>query len=427
MNQQGIATLLLTTLMLSLAFLVVGRSALVSRYQLRDVQDDVKSSQSFWLAEGELECLWTQEHSSYTGEQLPDECRNIKHESWLSAPHEKLLTVSVGSTTLQKRYALPLPDVSGVIKTTSHLVLTQNAMFAPDPGSSVSENHWRCMVLRYKYDFFAPSVTTYHPEQLPYQPYTGFPQRAGQQCTEQYHSVGRDAQHVRSDYRHDPELFPFKDLFGIDVSHWFLVMSHSGVGRVPESLDEPVTGEIRYSDASRLPVSHLNADCASQIRDVILRGKMIIWVYGGCVLSDLDIRQINQAVESEFPHHGIILVIQDGLVGINSNHPLQGMLYQLLTPEHTGMPFHNWGKTSLLAEIKQSLSQLSPLLDIDLGQVNYFQVGSFYPSAGLVLDADQHFAIIQGEIDFHYRRDLLMKALSQVRPASWLGASWYEP
>jgi hypothetical protein len=69
----------------------------------------------------------------------------------------------------------------------------------------------------------------------------------------------------------------------------------------------------------------------------------------------------------------------------------------------------------------------APQADISPEQVSYFQFGSFYSAAGLVLDADRRFAVIQGRIDFHYRRDLLMKPLSLIRPAQWRGESWYEP
>ncbi|MDW6003330.1 hypothetical protein [Vibrio mangrovi] len=426
-RQQGIATLLLTALMLSIALMVVGRSALITRYQLADVQQEIKRSQSFWKAEGELECLWTQERSAYAKETLPVQCQQVKHETRFLPPDKKLFTVTAGTTTLQKYYRLSLPDLSGVVKATSHLILTDNASFAPDPGHQLPDGRWACVVLRYKYDFSAPSVTTYHPEQLPYPLYRGFPSQTEQRCAGQYHTVASRAQAAKSDYLYTPTLSPFRDLFGVDVQQWFQVMSHPRIGRVPESLDNSVTGQFRYTDSSQLPVSRLNPDCATQIEDVISHGKMIIWVYGGCVLSDPDIQQINRVIQAKFPQQGIILLIQDGLVGIKSQHSLQGMLYQLVTPEHAAMLFREWASTSLQAELKKSLARLDPEQEITSEQVSYFQSGSFYPFGGLVLDAERRFALVQGSLDFRYRRDLLIKPLSLIRPTSWRGESWYEP
>ncbi|SIO95684.1 hypothetical protein [Vibrio spartinae] len=425
LRQQGAATLLLTTLMISLMLIVVGRSALLSRYQLAEVQHEVERRQSFWLAEGELECLWTQERSRHAGESLPSACQQIEHQVQLVSPQDQQLTVTVGKTTLQKRYRLPLPDSAGAVKTSSRLILMKRASFAPDLARLHTDGRWQCIALRYKYDFYAPSVTTYHPEQLPYRLYAGLPSDS-ERCAGTYHSVDLPGKDAKSDYQHTPNLSPFRDLFGLAVRDWFQVMSNPQVGRIPQSLNETVNGPMRYQRAVELPHSQLNPECGSQIEDLIWHGKMIIWVYGGCVLSDLDIQRMNRAIQAKFPQQGIIVLIQDGLVGIESHHSLQGMLYQFISPQHANMVFQAWGDTALQAALIKSLAQ-APLPNILPEQVSYFQLGAFYPAGGLVLDADRRFAVVQGRLDFHYRRDLLIQPLSLIRPAEWRGESWYEP
>ncbi|WP_059120219.1 hypothetical protein [Vibrio sp. MEBiC08052] len=423
-RQRGAATLLLTTLMVSLMLIVVGRATLLSRYQLAEVQHEIERRQSFWLAEGELECLWTQVRSVQAGESLPSACQQIAHQVRWASPRDRQLTATVGTTTLHKRYRLPLPDSAGVVKTSSRLMLMKHAAFAPDLARLSTENGWECIALRYKYDVYAPSLTTYHPDQLPYRLYQGFPSDSGR-CAESYHSVDLSAKSARSDYQYSPTLSPFRDLFGVAVQDWFQVMSNPQVGRIPASLNE-ASGQIRYQNALELPHSQLNPECASQIEDLIWQGKMIIWVYGGCVLSDLDIQRINVAIQAQFSQQGIIVLIQDGLVGIESHHPLQGMLYQFISPQHANMVFQGWADTGLQAALIKSLAQ-APQYNISPEQVSYFQLGSFYPAGGLVLDADKRFAVVQGRIDFHYRRDLMSKPLSLIRPAEWRGESWHEP
>ncbi|WP_157634996.1 hypothetical protein [Vibrio rhizosphaerae] len=424
-RQRGAATLLLTTLMVSLMLIVAGRAALLSRYQLAEVQHDIERRQSFWLAEGGLECLWAQVRSNQAGQTLPSACQPIEHQiQWIS-PREQQLTVTVGKTTLQKRYRLPLPDMAGSVKTTSRLILTQPAAFAPDVARFNLSGDWACIALRYKYDFYAPSVTTYHPDQLPYLLYSGFPVHSGR-CAASYHSVELPAKSAQSDYQYTPGLSPFQDLFGVPVQRWFDVMSQPQVGRIPDTLNDAVSGNLRYTTASALPQARLNQKCGSQIEDLVWRGEMIIWVYGGCVLSDPDVQRINTAIQTKFPRQGIILLIQDGVVGIESHHPLQGMLYQFISPQHPAMVFQSWGDTALQTTLIESLVSLKPQFSITPEQVSYFQHGSFYPAGGLVLDADRHFAVVQGRMDFHYRRDLLMTPLSLIRPARWLGGSWNE-
>ncbi len=424
-RQQGAATLLLTTLMISLMLFVVGRSALLSRYQLAEVQHEIERRQSFWLAEGELECLWTQARSRHAGETLPSACQQIEHQVKLVSPQDQQLTATVGTTTLQKRYRLPLPDSAGAVKTSSRLILMKQASFAPALARLNTGGRWQCIALRYKYDFYAPSVTTYHPEQLSYPLYSGLPGDSGR-CAGSYHSVDLPAKDAKSDYQHTPGLSPFRDLFGVAVQDWFQVMSNPQVGRIPQSLNETVNGQMRYQRAVELPHSQFNPECGAQIEDLIWHGKMIIWVYGGCVLSDLDVQRMNIAIQAKFPQQGIIVLIQDGLVGIESHHSLQGMLYQFISPQHASMGFQGWGDTTLQTALAESLAQ-APQPNISPEQVSYFQLGSFYPAGGLVLDADRRFAVVQGRIDFHYRRDLLMKPLSLIRPAQWRGESWYEP
>ncbi|SJN53453.1 hypothetical protein VR7878_00335 [Vibrio ruber DSM 16370] len=424
-RQQGAATLLLTALMISLMLIVVGRAAQLSRYQLTELQYETERRQSFWQAEGELECLWTQIRSVHAESALPSACQQIAHQIRSVSPREQQLTATVGTTTLQKRYRLPLPDSAATVKSSSRLILMKPASFAPDLARLHAAGDWQCIAVRYKYDFYAPSLTTYHPDQLPYPLYAGFPNDSGR-CHESYHSVALSAEHARSDYQHTPTLSPFRDLFGVAVQQWFQVMSNPQVGRIPASLNE-ASGQIRYQNALELPHSQLNPECAAQIENLIRQGKMIIWVYGGCVLSDLDVQRINTAIQAKFSQQGIIVLIQDGLVGIESHHPLQGMLYQFISPRHANIEFQNWRETELQTALIQSLAQQRPQRNISPEQVSYFQLGSFYPAGGLVLDADRRFAVVQGHVDFHYRRDLLIKPLSLIRPAKWRGESWYEP
>lgn len=65
--QQGIATLLITSILLSVALVVTLGSYKNLFYQIKRAQNEVKARQEHWLAEGGLECAYSnvKEKSSF--------------------------------------------------------------------------------------------------------------------------------------------------------------------------------------------------------------------------------------------------------------------------------------------------------------------------------------------------------------------------
>ncbi len=57
--QQGLATLLITSILLSIALAVTFGSYKNLFYQIKRAQNEVKARQEHWLAEGGLECVYS--------------------------------------------------------------------------------------------------------------------------------------------------------------------------------------------------------------------------------------------------------------------------------------------------------------------------------------------------------------------------------
>ncbi|MEI8631742.1 hypothetical protein P4S72_05850 [Vibrio sp. PP-XX7] len=419
MSERGAVTLLVTVMVMTTALILVMRSHQSVRYQVAALEAIRERRASFWQAEGLIECLWAQKYHAImggvdSGDISPCEIKTATVN--LSGQRTTSLVVTVGHVTLERRYKLPLPTTPGVMKSSSHLILTQKARFAPDPGEQDSNHQWQCAVLRYGHRFEAPSVTTYDLAQLTEKPYPDFPDLAGQTCATNYRSVAQDAAHTKQDYLYDPTLSLFEDLFGVDRAQWLQVMGSPDVGLVPLTLSLPA------SSSSLLPPPVFNQACAQQIIERIDQGKMIIWVYGGCVFSDQEIEQMNQAIRATFHDHGIILVVQDGLLGIKSDRAFLGMLFHFLSPDQQNKRFERWPEIPWFDDMQPIVSDRA----IPLEQLSYFQLGQFYPVAGLILDAELHFAVIDGALDFRYQRDWVMRPLSLIRPFSWASGSWDE-
>lgn len=57
--QQGVATLLITSILLSVALVITLGSYKTLFYQIKRAQNEVKARKEYWLAEGGLECIYT--------------------------------------------------------------------------------------------------------------------------------------------------------------------------------------------------------------------------------------------------------------------------------------------------------------------------------------------------------------------------------
>jgi hypothetical protein len=424
--ESGYSTLLLTSLIM-LVVLVVSIATYRSTFQyFRLVEYRIRSLKSHWQAEGAVECLFAAAQRHRLLSLDVNACERDVDELTISGNSMKSIKSLSGFSSIEKTFILPVADSLGAVKSSSTLILTSGATFSPDPGIQDENDLWKCIAVRYKKQFIAPSVTTYHPYQMDLIPYVGFPQHSKQPqlCASAYHSLASNSSHTKSDYVHDLELEPFRDLFGVQSSQWFSIMSNDAVGRIPMSLD--IDGKIRYSSADFLPEAHYVASCANDIVSRIRQGKDLIWVYGGCELIENDVTLINQAIEEKFADQGIILVVQNGVLAINSQQIFKGLVMQYTSPGSSLKAFGDWDKTSIYSHVSEYLTHFSTSSLFNSAQVSYFQVGRFNPLGGLLLSSDNTFAVIEGQLRFQYQRDLISQALSHIRPIHWVTGSWHD-
>ncbi|CAM3596361.1 hypothetical protein VA7868_02226 [Vibrio aerogenes CECT 7868] len=398
----GFVTLLVVIAMMTIAVALIRQPYLRIQQQSAEVSHEIHRAQSFWRAEGVLECLWWQVvkyHGLITDRQS---CLETGETLTISGQRVRSIRVQNQDVTLEQQYRLPLPTSVGVMKTSARLILTQPARFMPDPGEKVTDNLWSCVVLRYRLSFQAPSVTTYHPSSLAQKPYRDFPDSGGQLCQESHRTLAMNASNTRLDFLHDPAIAPFRDLFGLPRTEWRKVAQKS----------------------HHLPVAYpavWYAHCARQIIHEIQQGHLIVWVEGGCILSDEDIFLINQAIRMKFAEDGIILVVRDGAIGVSSDRSFRGAVIQLLTPSHQSEKFSGW----TVSPLYQALLPVISRYDIPIDQLSYFQSGRFFPLGGLYLATPGRYAVINGALDTRYDRDLILRASDLIKPVAWVPGSWY--
>ncbi len=422
--QRGYSTLLMTSMILLLVLVVSLASYRTIFQYYRIAQHRLVSLQDQWQAEGAIECVFAK---SKIGSLFPldiDECTQGVDQLDISGHLIKRVYALRGFSALSKEFVLPTAGSSGVIKTSANLVLGYSAKFEPDPGEINQDSDWQCVAIRYKHRLLASSLTTYHPYQMAQLPYNGFPESGEylQRCAMTHFSDHLSASYANGDYLYDADLDPFSDLFGVDESQWFSLIGLSSVGRVPASLDS--NGVFTYSAREQMPEAQFVSNCAEQIATRVNQGKDLVWVYGGCELNDRDISQINQAISLHFPSSGIILVVHNGLLAVQSQQLFRGMVMQFTSSDAGILPLDDWDQTTFSAQVDQFISQLADPHLTDSAQINYYQLGRFNPLGGLLLSSDDSYAVIQGQLDFHFQRDLIAPALSHVRPTHWVMASW---
>ncbi len=327
---------------------------------------------------------------------------------------------------LEYKLDLPQADRHGVIKSTTNLIFINDLTVSPDPGKPSGENLWQCASVIYKNSLYADSLSSSHPYLSPYFPYWGFTADAAQ-CHASHYSIAATPSTAQGDFRQVSGLEPFSDLWHINISDWFTVMSNPHVGHVPVSLENVLEGTLLYHDETELPQPVFNGSCDSQIETQLSKGKRIIWIYGGCELDNDSITNINQTIDSVFEHGGAIIVIQDGILSIHADTSLNALVMGLITNDSVDY-LSQWSSVGNLPEVtddivNQPYTIVNPALSLE--SLAYYQSGMFYPKGGLVLIGQGRHALIKSGY-FAFQKETITEALALIRPVQRKQGAWYE-
>lgn len=417
----GYATLLMTSVIL-LMLLLVALSSYRNVFQyFRIVEHRAISMQQDWQAEGALECVFAKAKLGEFSSSEVSECNADVDQLSLDGHLTKRIQALSGFSSLERYFTLPSANTRGAIKTSATLILPYGARVMPDPGERDQSQAWQCVAIRYRQQLVASSLTTLHPYQFTIAPYPDFPsdQASPQRCADDHYTAGASATATQDDYYHDTDLQPFEDLFSVAPAQWFRVFSHPKVGRIPLGLDSHQA--LTTLSPELLPQVSFNSDCRRDILSRIEQGRDLIWVYGGCELDDNDITAINLAIRRQFHDSGVILVVHNGVLAIDSQQAFQGLVMQFISPGSDLIL--DWQVTSVASEVDQFITQASTL-GLQTNTISYFQSGRFNPLAGLVLSTEHTYAIINSALEFQFQRDLIIKPLSSIRPITWVSGRW---
>ncbi|KIE22326.1 hypothetical protein SE23_02210 [Vibrio sinaloensis] len=432
-KNRGLATLLITSLLLVASLLVVLGSYKGLFYQVKRAQNEVQARKDHWAAEGGLECVYTKAKQLNAVPASVSDCKNLLNLDSLNivGGTPNVIHSKSGYLTLKKAFVSPIVSSTGAIRSKSDLVINGAYTSSPDPGKSLGSNEWECMTVRYFNHFYALSYNTYHPHQA-VKPYATFPDSDPpnqQKCATRNYSFGvTDLADTADDYKKDTSMDPFRDVFNVPRDEWFSVMSDKTIfGYVPYTLNDETLTKVED-----LGSPTFNTQCAEEIKKNIEQGKDVIWVYGGCDINDDGFDKISTAINTHLSS-GIILVVHNGILSVRGSHSFSGMLYHFVSKEFKDiddkpLDFSGWDQTGNDVDLDGVINTLSStgVVAMPKAKIGYFQFGAFNPSGGYVMDAPGTYAVFNAALSFSYNRDVIEGPSKKFKVVKWYRGSWHD-
>lgn len=409
-RQGGAASLLITSLLLLLILVVTLSSYKRVFYQIKRAQNEVLAQQQFWLTESVLECAFSIiSIMKKIPDDLKQQCQAVGIDADTLTVSQTLPTTLTAQTNNSKKISKQLrlynDRYAGIIQSRSDLVFNGDFFFTPDARQTNEEGEWLCKLVSYQANVWVNGQLSSNNLDNVTPPYSDFP--ADQTCADTHWTQSV----FQSDISNDDGYDLFMDRFDVPRSKWKQLMYGGEFYQIPQGLPDI---------DSVLPPSTEIVDCGSKIAAAIEANHDLIWLYGSCDLkqSELDVVNIELAIEANSTIEGIIVVIQDGLFSTNSEQSLRALIYQIVTEPSAFTPSETlWSATEA--------HQLSPVpLGLDLSQLIFYQSNRFYAQAGYVLDAPNLTALFSADINGLFKGDLIDVPLSKIRETRWVIGSW---
>lgn len=415
-HQQGIATLLITAVLLSITLVITLGSYKNLFYQIKRAQNEVNARQSYWLAEGGVECLYAyiaQDPTRITGllKQVPGEVNHCKQQLQLDELQLIPLENSVYRIYARQGYAQVNKQIysyttgTGAIQTNANLRLVGDFDIRPEAVGEADENgFYNCVAVRYKYQVVfhseASSQQSTETESEKNKPKsenglrvldalaennselkckaeskTSIPRGQGKDFNTQ------DSSEFKADFVQDTKFKPFESYFGLAYSteNYHKVKSQHHV--------------ITLNGAE-------SKDCITKLHEAFATYKDV-WVVGDCF-----IHGSFSAPEARS------LVVENGLFATNGSHVYGGAFFHMIkNPEVLS---NDWQQVPFYDAIKHLVT----------GNVVYIDSGAFRPDGGMVFDADGMDVVINGALNLQFQSNKESHQRSQtisLQQGSWHG------
>lgn len=379
-RQRGLATLLVTTMILvvSLVFSLASYKNLF--YQIKRTQNEVMARKAHWLAEGGVECGLSTIFNSSTPQNadqagfFPNSCMSSLGVDLTAVKngmnYELTSNYSNLSTAIIKKSVRisSTSGKSGAIRTGSNMYSWSSlTIYNPEPGEKKGSG-WECVAVRYR-DKYEPtgSITNFG---LLATPNPSFDPQ-GKDCLTTHKTTWNGVGDLKSDFVHDPSMSPFEDFFNVDDKQ------HNEIR--DGYFDVVLTKGKNFKGIS---------DCGKEITDALNNGNEKIWVEGSCeVAGDDYISVVNESNRLD----GVLILVHDGMFslfpkpgGESDSKKYNGLLFHYNIDYKYN--FDDWEGSEAYKHLSHSSSDFGDKVHL----ASYYLHGALNINGGVILDAKHY-------------------------------------
>ncbi|MGL4828506.1 MAG: hypothetical protein ACRCXG_04305 [Vibrio sp.] len=427
--QHGVATLLITSILLSVALVVTLGSYKNLFYQIKRAQNEVKARQQHWEAEGGLECVFSYVNNdvskiagiiSANHSNLDSLCKDTLNLSQLNvtdltAGVYRINSISHNSwTQLNKTFSTQNNSGRGAIQTTSRLTTYGDLKIHPDVKGGINvDKKYECVSMTYKYSYTILGSPTAKYQTGTVRENSLYPSSPSGSCTSNTTTIislsnydsktktddpkNSDSE-LKDDFVHDSNVDPFQSFFGYEKTP-------ENISKVKSSF--PEAGRVVVSDA---------VTCKSAIENAY---KLVdkVWITGNCAIHG------NLALQGS--HEKYTLVIQDGIFINTGSTTFQGSIFHLVDKNQPQFHPDNlkdyWN--SLFATPAGGTTNFTIGKQYtDLTQTVYVDAGAFHATGGYGFDTDGLKTSIAGSMELLF--DSSKRPTTGRNNVRWREGSW---
>ncbi|HIF9518242.1 TPA: hypothetical protein ACX6SR_002668 [Photobacterium damselae] len=414
-HQQGMSTLLITSMLLVVALIFSLASYKNLFYQIKRTQNEVLARQAHWAAEGGLECGFAEISNKSDVNTSLDKCKTVIDGQPLTLSistndGRSLLTSETNNKykKITKTIASGGTRSSGVIKSSSDLYFKGSYGVFPDPYKEKSPNKWECIILRYKTNVYLHQDITTHIKNkqfkgAPTPPLEGFDINHNKCHVDNMTISATKRSEFKADIIQNVDMDIFKETFGVERSKWLEVKQKYFV-------DGNKTGGLT---------------CIDKIKESISQEKRHVWITGDCTLDDIDLKLLPGFNSSE---QGVFILVHNGILKMSGTAIYKAIIYHFnnsFTP--TGS---QWSGTILDGSIYPDSYKTSDDDNLNAAEFSKKTVayisGSQRPTGGFMFDTPNQVTYLEYSGLLNYDGKLLSELLAPFGKPRWVEGSWHD-
>lgn len=444
-HQQGMMSLLITSLLLICALLFSLGSSKQVFHQIKRAQNELLSRQAFWAVEGALECAFTELKqetikpidSGFSGRCIdldsnPSPILTIDHFPLIDA-NEYLLTSTFDDgdviKTVNKRVSYVGGGILSTIETSASVELTGSQHFVPNKTNNIaSDGNYECksIISGGSVSYVSSGGTDEHflTTDASVASHAGGPLAAVSfSCNSAYRSNLFDPPTVPGypsgitvpikglDIEENATVDAFKAIFGQNISE-----SDS----VKEDFNSDPIGIVIGGGTNDKTSGGWVKNCHNLVANAYSSGKRRIWVDGSCALSGNPFGDKIEKTDDE----AVQFVVFDGLLLMEAVSHFNGLIYQYV---NVGFNVNNgwldlFDSNSLIG-VSPGGFQRHHIVSGDYDNTILSVRGSVYIDGGVGIDAISRTITINGAIIPSYNKG---KSGKHVTGLEWKKGSWHD-